>query len=159
MTVQLTGECVVKRIDFGDSFDVRMAWSADTGSGKVEAVIEEPIEGILRHVETKPSGKTPDDNYNVQILNRDGRDILNEKATARSQSDTELVTLYESTNVEAYDKVSGGPHRLLVTSAGTGAGVRAGIVTLRVDKALPVGVVEESTRPLRLGPPANINDV
>lgn len=69
------------------------AWTCDA-SGVVSGTSSPAINGVITHAVTKPGagGAAPTDNYDVTLLDADGRDVLGGLCADRDTANTETVT-------------------------------------------------------------------
>lgn len=93
---------------------IKIAWTSGTGgdAGKADKTTEEVYSGALIMVATVPDGtSTPSANYDVELNDADGIDLLAGNGQNRSDTDTEFIT--SGMGAVANDKLT-----LAVTNAG-----------------------------------------
>ena len=72
---------------------VTITWIDDTGNGVNFALTKSYYDGWISVVDTNPGGTAPTDNYDIELQNSDGIDILNGELYDRDTSNSERVRL------------------------------------------------------------------
>ncbi len=65
--------------------------SSSAGGGLFTCSTSKELTGWILEVETDPGATTPDDNYDITLLNANGRDVMGGALANRDQSTTEVT--------------------------------------------------------------------
>ena len=89
---------------YGSMKKIKWTWTSDTSGDAAGATTTEAYNGKIQGLTTVPSTTTPTDNYDVEILDEDGVDVLMGGGADRDQTTTEYV-LATSLGAVANDKM------------------------------------------------------
>ncbi len=79
--------------------------SSSAGGGLFTCSTSKELTGWILEVETDPGATTPDDNYDITLLNANGRDVMGGALANRDQSTTEVAKPAISGGVAIVDGV------------------------------------------------------
>lgn len=68
-----------------------ISWQADAAGAFADTALDHPINGRILLVDTAPGGTAPDDNYDIDLLNAEGVDVMGGALDNRDDTLTERV--------------------------------------------------------------------
>ena len=106
----MAGTVVITEVSHGSVKKITFAWTSD--SGAADATTAKAYSGKLLGVTTDPDATAPDDNYDVEVQDADGDDLLLGAGANRDTLNTEFI---KEADLGA---VAGSALTLAVTNAG-----------------------------------------